>query len=375
MQPLMTRLGVTRASSLRLCLAIVATIGMSVGAAQATPRYAAKYQQSCHLCHHNPTGGGKRSSYAAQYLIPMELSWKPTPEDRLPLLDPQLSPALSVGADVRTLYLYSEDKAYRQNFFQMQGTVYVLFEADPRYSIYLAQGQSQTRELYGMGYILPMTGYAKVGRFTPAFGWKYDNHNAFVRDRLGFAPPAHTDVGFEVGFLPGEHELQLSVTNGAGGLIQDTDHRVAGFARAVTRRRVFGASLALGASFAYMESDLGPTRIGGPFGAFHWGRFTWVGEGDLRRDPGRAADRLVTTQEFTVDLARGIALQVLYDFEDPDTDRKTGSVSQFGVGANGLLYPFLGLQLTVNWVSVDDGPDVEGLEEYVQPRVMVHFLY
>lgn len=372
----MRRLGLRAlVSTLGLLAAGVASTGMLVNEAVATPRYAARYQQACALCHHNPAGGGKRSAYAAQYLVPMELSWKSTPEEQLALLDPQISSAFSVGADVRTLYLYSEDTAYRQNFFQMQGTIYALFEAAPRWSIYLAQGQTQTRELFGLGYVLPYTGYAKVGRFTPAYGWKFDNHNAFVRDRLGFAPPGHTDVGFELGLSPGQSDVQVAVTNGTGGSIQDADHRVAGAARAVTRRRIFGASAALGASFAYTESNAGIMRMGGPFGSLSLGPLTWVGEGDLRRDPGRAATRLITTHEVTWELTRGIGLQFLYDFEDADVDRKTGTISQYGVTLNGLVHPFLGIQLTAAWIETTAGPDVAGQDEYFQPRAMVHFLY
>ena len=41
------------------------------------------------------------------------------------------------------------------NFFQMQGDLYVRFQADDRFSAYLDRGQSATYELFGLAYVLP----------------------------------------------------------------------------------------------------------------------------------------------------------------------------------------------------------------------------
>ena len=289
-------------------------------AARATPRYAAQYQQNCNLCHANPTGGGMRSAYAASYIVPSELTVMQWPEELADRLDPQITPALSVGADLRTLYLYSPERVHRDNFFQMQAVFHAQLEID-RFSIYLAQGQSATREAYGLGYLLPANGYVRVGRFTPAYGWKWDDHTMFVREHLGFLPPAHTDVGIELGMYPGEFGIQAAVMNGAGGVIQDTDHRVAGFARADLRHRVFGASLVVGGSYAYSEPGLGIRRQAGPFASFHLGPLTWVGEADLlqMRTPS-GPDALITSHELTARLKRGLYARATYDFHDPDID-------------------------------------------------------
>lgn len=341
----------------------------------ATPRYAARYNQDCNLCHHSPTGGGKRTAYAAQYLIPMEMAAKPTPESSLELLDPQISPAFSVGTDLRTFFFYSEEKSQRLGFFQMQGDFYALFEVAPKFSIYLDQGSTQTRELYGMGYVLPANGYVRVGRFIPAFGWIMDDHDAFTRTVLGFAPPGHTDVGAEIGMHPGNAVINLGLMNGAPGVAQDVDHRLAGFARGGIRHRLFGASLNAGGSLAYTEGDLGVSRKFGPFGSLNVGRFTWVGEMDWKRDPGALSDELVTSHELTVDLTKGVALRGVYDFYDPDIDNETGARYRYGAGVDALVYPFLGVQALAVWYDIDEGPAVSNALDYFQPRVQVHFLY
>ena len=45
--------------------------------AGALPRYSARYEQNCSLCHVNPSGGGMRSGYATQQLIPKEIAMSP----------------------------------------------------------------------------------------------------------------------------------------------------------------------------------------------------------------------------------------------------------------------------------------------------------
>ena len=45
-------------------LALVAISALPALEAGAVPRYSARYEQNCMLCHVNPTGGGMRSSYA-----------------------------------------------------------------------------------------------------------------------------------------------------------------------------------------------------------------------------------------------------------------------------------------------------------------------
>src|SRR5262245_32728836 len=54
-------------------LALVSTIAALLCAAidaNAIPRYTARVRQNCTLCHANPTGGGMRSLYASQFLVP-----------------------------------------------------------------------------------------------------------------------------------------------------------------------------------------------------------------------------------------------------------------------------------------------------------------
>jgi hypothetical protein len=361
---------------LHVVIRFVVLAGLGLGEAAATPRYATRCQQNCQLCHDNPTGGGKRSAYAAQLLVPTELSAVRWADEVLERLDPQLSSALSIGADMRMVYTYSPEREHRDGFFQMQATWYALLQPVDRLSLYLAHGQSQTREAFGVAWVLPYAGYVKIGRFTPPFGWKFDDHTHAVRERLGFTPPAHTDVGVEVGAYPGALGVQLSLTNGAAGLIQDADHRLAGTGRVDVRGRVWGAPVTFGGSLAHHESDAGVRRTWGFFASARVGPVTWLGEGDVVLAPlVGGADALVLSHELIVDVARGVGLRGVLDFFDPDVNAQTGATSRLGVGVDTLINPMFGLQAMLTWYEKEAGPATAGEDVYVQPIVIAHVLF
>jgi hypothetical protein len=178
--------------------------------AYSVPRYSARYDQDCNLCHVGPTGGGQRSTYATQFIVPKELALLALDDSTLADIDPQLSRTVTVGADLRTFYFASdlEDderttvrNSPSENFFEMQGNVYLSLQLTDRFFAHLAQGISTTAELYGLGYILPANGYVKVGRFVPDFGWRVADHTAFTGPHGFF--PSHTDVGLEGGSVSG----------------------------------------------------------------------------------------------------------------------------------------------------------------------------
>ncbi|MCB9462181.1 MAG: hypothetical protein H6682_00640 [Candidatus Eisenbacteria bacterium] len=347
--------------------------------ALAIPRYSARYGQDCNLCHHDPTGGGKRSAYAAQYLVPAEMSvvqW--TDDDHIERLDGQVTSGLSVGTDVRTLYHMSEDNSEQNGFFQMQADFYALFEVDPKFSIYLDQGQSQTREVFALGYVLPTSGHVKVGRFAPAYGWRFADHTLYTREALGFAPPANTDVGIGAGLYPGRAALEVSVTNGARGSGLDDDHRRAATARAMMRQNVGRLGLAVGGSYHYNKSNIRLDRMAGPFGYLQFGPVTWVAEADWHRLdlPGASgADQLVVSQELTYALRRGVDLRATLDFHDPDIDETSGARSRYGIGIDSLVYPFLGIQAMVHVDSFEGGSLVNEDSERIRGSMLFHFFY
>ena len=174
-----------------LCLAVVN--------AYTIPRYSARYEQDCNLCHMNPTGGGQRTTYSTQYIVPKELALLGLDEETLANIDPQLSKAVTIGADARTMYFLSDldetailETPPSENFFQMQGNLYVNLQMTDRFSLYFHKGlgpSSSTPEIFGLGYSLPANGWVTVGRFVPDFGWRTPDHTAFVRHYMASSRP------------------------------------------------------------------------------------------------------------------------------------------------------------------------------------------
>ncbi len=365
--------------TLSFLILTVFALGLATPAA-ALPRYAARYGQKCLLCHQDPGGGGMRSAYATQFLVPGEMSWQRYETDEMEAIQPQLNDRVSIGADLRTLYTHSPDDDYEagNSFFQMQGDLYLHLQLDDRFSASFDRGMSGNYEVYGIGYILPMGGYVKVGRFVPAYGWRFADHKQFVRDLLGFAPPGHSDVGLELGMFPGsDASLTFGLLNGAGGQVRDGDNRPAIALRGELRRRVGPLNMALGASYYRDEefADGNPRRLTGPFAYLTWGAFSWVGEWDWqRREQEEAITSMVTSHEFGWQLRPGFDLRATYSFQDPDIDSLDGSQRKMGLGFDMLATPFVGVLLMLNRNDFETGGQFTA-SDYNQAELVVHFLY
>lgn len=365
-----------------LPLALSLLIGFAAVEAEALPRYSARYGQKCLLCHTDPAGGGMRSSYASQYLVPTEMSIRAFAMEELEGIDPAISDNVSIGADLRTLYSYTdaEERKAGNNFFQMQGDVYIHIQAGERMSLHLDQGISETTEVFGLAFVLPAGGYVKAGRFTPTYGWRFAEHEQFVRKYTGLAPPGQTDVGLEIGFFPGSDlSLSFGVQNGSGGQRLDGDNRPAYAGRAELRRSFGALNLAVGAS-GYRDEEAAPGAerlMGGPFVYLSRGPFTWLGEWDWnRREDGDGArlTALATSQELAWQLRQGLDLRATWNFYDPDIDLETGSHSKLGLGVDILATPFVGLLTMINHNSFSDGPAFD-TDDYLQAELVLHFLY
>ena len=384
-----------------LFAACAAILALAVpDASEAIPRYAARYRQNCNLCHHNPTGGGMRSLYASKYLVPAEMALRTIRAEVLDAIQPDVTESITVGTDVRMIHHWaSEDRSPPElNFFQMQGDLYVRFQAEARYSVYLDRGQSATLEIFGMAYVLPWNGYFKFGRFTPAFGWKFADHRQFVREgRTGdtlqdlfFEPPSHTDTGLEVGVYPGSFSLIAALLNGTQGVPFDLDDRLAHAVRGAYRFQVGAVGFALGGSWYRNEGRSSRRSAGGPFGYVNVGRLTWLGEADWSNQdpatdrpfalpPGASRTAFLTSHELSWQLVRGLDVRTVYNFADPDIDHQTGTRTKFGAGIDALASPFFGVKAMVNVYRNESGggaaiTDVSELD-YVQTELTLHVFY
>ncbi len=373
--------------------AALAASVLAAGTAYTIPRYSARYEQDCSLCHMNPTGGGERSLYASRYLVPEEMAVTRLPEDALEGIDPQLSRTITAGVDLRTFYFTdgnpSPSPGYdARNFFQMQGNLYLNLQLGDRLTAYMSRGMSGEYEVFGTGWYLPLNGYLKVGRFMPAYGWRFEDHTSYVRELMGFFPPAHTDVGVEAGIHPGRGQFLLSVTNGSRAAVQDFNRDVAVTGRGFYRWNLAGVGVGLGVSAYHNKHEGIGTRfpvpvfdlertVWGPVGYLLAGPVTWVGEADFARDElpgGGAVSRWYTTQQLAWQAVRGVDVVAAYNYFNPDSNRKVGSWSRYGVGVEVMPYPFVKLSTMMNVNRADPGRLVPE-QDYTQTVVQAHFFY
>ena len=169
---------------------------------------------------------------------------------------------LSLGADMRTQYIY--DEASRMStFFQMEGNFYLNAQLDNRFSATLKRGLYDGFEIFGMGYILPLKGYFRAGKFQPAYGWRFDDHTSFVRERMLW-PANSTDTGIEFGLLPHGFSANVGFFNGTGGVFDDGKGKAVS-SRLEFRRNIKGVGFGIGGSAYSNKKAIGDITMYGPF--------------------------------------------------------------------------------------------------------------
>jgi hypothetical protein len=347
--------------------------------AQALPRYAAEYGQSCTLCHENPTGGGLRTEYATQFLIPEEIAaqgWIPFAGEGL-LAQPgaAITPNITIGADLRTLAWQREGGS--GDVFAMQGDLYLNLRLSPTASAYLEQGLSGSGETYALLRTLPLDGYLKAGRFIPDYGWRFADHRMFNRrylmDAAGSESPAVLyNSGLEVGVSPGPLVISGSALSGPASHGDNYAGRI------FVRQEWAGLRLGVGASVLRQFDPEGHRRAVGGLWAISAGPVVWLGEADeTRRPDGANRERRLgnlVAQELTVRVARGWDARLTYGFQDPDRAEKTGVRHRYGAGTAYMPRPFFALQFMVNYWQTEPGPTVAEAD-VAEAELMLHFFY
>lgn len=373
-------------NTFRLTAAVLVLAGLifAVSTPYAIPRYSARYEQDCNLCHINPTGAGARASYATQYIVPREMAMVKLGKEQMEEMpSPEIGDNVLLGTDLRTMYFSSRDDPVNpQNFFQMQANLYVSFQMSDRLLAYMSKGISSTYEVFGLGYFLPANGYIKVGRFTPDFGWHVADHNAFARRLTGFVPPAHTDVGVEAGVYPDHFAITGSVTNGNPGSTQESfaDNQVQVVGRAAYRGNVSGLAYSVGGSALRNKTFVGNHKVFGPLGYLSWKGLTWIGEADFARTDSAGAGTAkswYTSNELSYQVMQGLDLIGTFDYWDPDRSRDTGTRSRYGLGIESMPYPYVVLNATVNFYRNQEGAlgMVIRDPEYDELALQVHVFY
>ncbi len=368
------------------------------GLSQALPRFSSQYTQNCHLCHVSPGGGGMRTSYGSQFFAGTELADRAFDFEELGQLETKISERLAVGADFRTLLVHdaapdlpkaasgadSTDGLFdswleTSSFVQMQGEFYLQFKLAEGFDMVYEQNLNGAWEAWALASVLPLDGSFRVGRFLPSFGWKFVDHNAFSRSKLGFsARNREQDTGVEFEFHPDGYSASLALSNGSSGIF-DTNRQKALTLRLSHNRFIGNAGVFLGLSARANRITLGPGTemdhtIIGPFYALNLGRFDLVGEAYLSTlDPVNgpsSTDALVVSQQFSWTFRQGYTAQLAYDFHDADLELKSGSEERLRLALDWIPLPWMALTPGVDTYRHDNGSQSE---TWLQAGVQLHF--
>ncbi|MBM2839586.1 MAG: hypothetical protein HW412_114 [Bacteroidetes bacterium] len=354
---------------MKFCVRIIAVVVLCLAAALpvfALPRFASRTANKCQSCHVNPSGGGMRQAFGVQYgreTLPV-----PTWSEELGLDDfsTKLTEFISIGADFRTLFYYQQNpdtgtppksvKSLNQ-FYQMQGDIYVHYRLAKKVGIYLDKGIYNGFEIFGLLSILPGNGYIKVGKFVPNYGTKMDDHRTYIRTYTGFSAELGRPelTGAEVGFLPGPISVTGGVYNSADILGTGSDKALLGRVEGIFKASE-DASIGLGGNVFTTKNGGTRTTLFGGFGSFSYQNLTVLGEADLIQNKlGRAKTTgVVVFVEVDYVVTAGLDLKLGYDFYDPDKDLKTGSMSKYNIGLE--FFPITGVEVRPIYRIVKDEP-------------------
>ncbi|MEX2090273.1 MAG: hypothetical protein WEB62_10900 [Bacteroidota bacterium] len=328
------------------------------------PRFASRTNFSCQSCHVNPSGGGMRNTFGLTYGREDIVLESLQEEYGLEEFTTQINDFISYGVDFRFLafsQMKDNPEESRSSFFPMQADVYFNLAISKRVSLFVnpAFGPFNRYEVFGIARILPASGYIKLGRFTPPYGLRLDDHTSSVREVTPFRNNTGQQTGIEVGLNPGPFSLLAALTNGVVG-DRDGDMAKAVFGKAEGRFNLGPANLMLGVS-SYNDVS-GPERYNmlGGYGALTlFDRLTVVGDveriqgnsplmginGDRlqRNATGRDLKQLALMVEGSYMVTPGIDLKVMYDFFDPNTDVQSGSVTRLSGGFE--FFPLSGVEV------------------------------
>ncbi len=407
-----------------------------------------KCSLSCTSCHINPTGGGMRTAAGRFYGKEILAMFGHKPSDgweksegarsqpagdgaeqtsdgpaspsagsaaRYAGDDP--TPQLSIGSDLRFMGYFDGRPDQPNAFFPMQmdlylaGTIYNPDEyGQGRLTVLLNGGVLGSRaeefggfqdrfflrEWWALYNDLPYQLYAKAGQFLPVFGWRLDDHTAFIRQGQSFTNERQV-TGLEVGFNPNYLYGHASIyANGpiSGRGIGGSRNRVAvllsndGTPDAPNKAFNEGWGTAwsggwrdlwwqAGGSVMYEDRPSGTDLWAGanwalnfhegmhPWKKLNWLPLTYLGEIDYRKtspDGGRASSGLAAFHELDLLIMEGLTVIARYDWQDPDLELKGDHKHRYTFGVSAHLYTHFELITQVRFnVEPDDKPNNEAL--------------
>jgi len=309
----------------------------------ALPRFSALTNLKCGSCHIDPNGGGMRNYYGAAMWGRETLPFRTvSPDSTMAGFSPQLNDVVSIGMDMQTLFYYQQQQD-RSSFYQMQGDIYLSARLSNHVLLYFNKGLYGF-DVFGIAQILPSNGYIKIGRFTPAYGTRIDDHTTFIRTKTVFPYYRREDTGVELGISPTSLTWNVGVYNGEDGADPSNGNIRLITSRAEAFFHVDNLNISFGGSTWFNKGSAGNLTMVGGFAGVGYKDVTIQVEADLKKDKATlGTNEFITYLEVNYLLIDGLNIKFIYDFYDPDIDLLTGSETRYSVGAE--FFPLPGIEV------------------------------
>jgi hypothetical protein len=353
----------------KLCIVSLTMILFCSGSGFSLPRFAIRTNEKCQNCHIDPNGGGMRNYYGSTLYARKSLSadfW--SDDSSFDNFTTQLSEYVNFGSDLQTLYYYRQ-LGNSSSFFQMKGDIYLTTKLTKNLFVYLDKGLYSGFEIFGYMNILPANGYVKIGRFTPAFGTKTDDHTTFIRAKTDFINGRREDTGIEVGISPKNFTWNIGVYNGS-----TRNDYSDGKIRLLTSRidakfQIEDIKLLIGGSAWLNNLAGGKFTMFGGFGGVSYKNLVLNGEIDIKKNNSALGTKeLISLIEANYLITNGVDLKLMYDYYDPNIEYKTGMQSRYSIGLE--FFPMYGVELRPMYRIVKEEPNEVRNNEF---HFLIHF--
>ncbi len=325
--------------------------------AHALPEYQVKYNQTCALCHHNPTGGGMRTLYGAQFFSYSDLAMEAKDFAEIQEILPQADDALQYGFDLRGLYALGHGYDDDENM-QTRGNEFVMMQSDIYFAYTLTDATSAVVDVSNNGIEEAFANFSmkngkirvRAGKFRTTYGWGWVDHTVFARKYLDYGSDRGAgwrayDTGVEAGLYTDRWDVTAGLTNGVPGSNGNAvSARIA--------RRFGHNALTATLGLSGRSDDLG----GGGYSARHYGAFygfnvgplTFLGETNLREEV-EDIQGMVATHQLRYMIKRGIYAHGWYEYYDPDMDTESGYIWRTRLGMDIIPRGYISISPMYQW--------------------------
>lgn len=301
-------------------------------ASYAEPYIAQKMGMKCSACHTNMTGGGKRNTVGNIFATSLAA-------EALSGFSAQLNDRISTGMNIRTNWNYTQfseadsiegddnppqDPEDTSAFNISNGSMYLEFELDKNIVFYVDQQVApeggRTREaLMIYKNVLAKDSYLKVGKLYLPYGLRLQDDQAFIRESTGFNFD-NSDVGFELGYEPGNWSLSFAASNGTQGSGENNTDKQMSFVGSYVKPKY-----RIGSSFSTNNAPQGiSSRAFNVFGGLNLGKLTFLGEIDwLENEVGdEETSQLITFVSINYPQSNSLNHKFSYEYFDSNDDVK-----------------------------------------------------